>query len=234
MQRFLVDEAPRPGTEITLSIDESRHLATVLRMEVGETIVVADGRGGVARAVIAAVSSKGTRVQVEALLPVGPPPRVSVVFGLPKPPALEFILRRCAEVGVDCLQPVLTDRSQRFNSWNDGRWGKILREVAKQCETPYFPTLAEPLPLVKWFAAREAGRGLAVCDDADRTGRGLESLSDGKWDLLIGAEGGWSEKETEDLASRGARSIGLGQLRLRTETAALVGLVFLKRALSEM
>ncbi len=234
MQRFLVATTPTVGTEVILSAEESHHLATVLRMRVDEKIIVVDGRGFVGHATVTAVSSKGTRIQVTSAIPAGPPPRVSVAFGLPKPPALEFIFRRCAEVGVESLQPLLTDRSQRFSSWNSGRWEKILREVTKQCETPFSPRLSEPQPMSDWFSRRGPDRGLAVCDDMDRTGKGLAELSDSQWDLLIGPEGGWSEPELKDLAGRGARSIGLGQLRLRTETAALVGLVFLKRALGEM
>lgn len=234
MNRFLVTERLAPGATLTLSSDESRHLATVLRMEAGETVLVADGKGGVAKATILTASPKGTRVKVTELVPAGPPPKVTVAFGLPKPPALEFILRRCAEVGVEALQPLTTDRSQRFNSWNSGRWEKILREVAKQCEAPFFPSLGEPMSLSDWYASRPAGRQLAVCDDTDRTGKGLAAVKAQACDLLIGAEGGWSEKELLDLSGRGALSIGLGTLRLRTETAALVGLVFLKRALGEM
>ncbi len=234
MQRFLVTESPALGAVITLSADESHHLATVLRMKEGEEIVVVDGRGGVAKASVLTASPKGTRVKILERMEAGPAPKVTVAFGLPKPPALEFILRRCAEVGVETLQPLTTDRSQRFNSWNSGRWEKILREVAKQCETPFFPKLAEPIALADWYASRPAGRQLAVCDDTDRSGKGIAGIRPEPCDLLIGAEGGFSEAELSDLSSRGALSIGLGKLRLRTETAALVGLVFLKRALGEM
>jgi 16S rRNA (uracil1498-N3)-methyltransferase len=234
MHRFLVTDAPAPGAQVTLSADESHHLATVLRLGEGEIVVVLDGRGGVAKARVITSSSKASRVQIGELLTPGPKPKVTVAFGLPKAPALEFILRRCAEVGVAALQPLETDKSQRFSSWNSGRWEKILREVAKQCETPYFPKLAEPISLSTWLSSREPSRGLALCDSTDREGRGLEGLTGDSWDLLIGAEGGWSDAEIKTLSSKGARSIGLGPLRLRTETAALVALVFLKRALSEM
>ena len=85
-----------------------------------------------------------------------------------------------------------------------------------------------------WLEGRQPGRGLAVCDETDRTGKGLTAMAESNWDLLIGAEGGWSDTELARLATCGARSVGLGQNRLRTETAALVGLVFLKQSLNEI
>lgn len=234
MHRFIAEGVPEPGEEVALSADESHHLAKVLRIREGETVVALDGRGRVAEAVVMGVSPKGSRLRIRKLLPALPRPRVHVAFGLSKPPALEFILRRCTEVGTASFRPLLTEHSQRFSSWNESRWEKILREVIKQCESAFFPPLGAPVPLKDWLKQRDSARLLLFCDEGARDASAPLAGASGELEILIGAEGGWSREEAALVRESGAVSLGLGAHRLRAETAALVALTLVKRGIGEL
>jgi len=232
MHRFLSDESFVPGRDLILSPEESHHLVRVLRIEQGQEVAVIDGRGHFALADVIEARPKGSVVRVKEVRQSGARSRVQLCFGLPKGPALEFIIRRATEIGVVGFQPLATRYSLKLKEWNEDRWGRILREVAKQCEELWLPTIHPAAVLSDWLAKRESGRMLFFCDEADR-GALLGAIS-GECDLLVGAEGGWSDEERTAIHAAGAIRLGLGRNRLRAETAALAGAILLKHQLGEM
>ena len=236
MHRFLCPEAPFvAGGEITLSPDESHHLVHVMRLFPGETVSLADGRGKTAVAILLTCAARGARVRVESVSEsTTPSSRVRLAFGIPKPAALEFILRRATEVGVELFQPLVTQHSLAMNSWNDRRWGKIILEVCKQCQETRFPEILAPVPLERWLGAREARRLLVLCDEEQRNASRNWRNDVSGYDLLIGPEGGWSREEVAWLERSGAAVMGLGNNRLRAETAALVATVLVKKQIGEI
>jgi 16S rRNA (uracil1498-N3)-methyltransferase len=234
MHRFLHPDSLSPATEVTLSADESHHLARVVRIGEGETVELVNGAGFLALATVLRASPKQTRVRIERVTEDRRPPRVHLGFGLPKSTALDFILRRCTEVGVASFQPLVTQHSQSFSSWNQGRWEKIMVEVAKQCQALHFPHVIAPVPLADWLGRRMKERLLLLCDEEDRQAEIASSGSFSEIDLLVGAEGGWSRPEVDALRAAGARAFGLGRQRLRAETAALVSLALVKKLIGDL
>jgi 16S rRNA (uracil1498-N3)-methyltransferase len=108
----------------------------------------------------------------------------------------------------------------------------VVEEVCKQCQELHFPEVAEPKTLACWLAERDASRALVLCDENARVGGA--KLTHSGVDLLVGAEGGWSEEEVEQLRAAGATGLGLGRNRLRAETATLVALALVKQRLGEI
>jgi 16S rRNA (uracil1498-N3)-methyltransferase len=232
MHRAYCPDIPGNGEIIRLSPEESHHIVHVLRLAAGEAISLADGKGKVAQGRLTDTSARGCHVQIESQEFVPPPFKITVAFGIPKGPALEFIIRRCTEVGIARFQPLLTQHSLHVQNWNEARWQKIIVEVAKQCQSPWFPELRPPQKLKDWLTGREIGHTFFFCHE-DR--RAAEATIDPKKpvDLLVGAEGGWSREESEWIDSAGAVSLGLGRNRLRAETAALVATVQIKHEIDE-
>ncbi len=179
-----------------------------------------DGKGTLAKARVDSASPKGTRVHVLSIETSAKKSGVTICFGVPKGPALDFIVRRCTELGVAAFQPLVTRYSLHLKEkdFNEERWHKVVAEVAKQCQELHFPSILPAKPLNAWLSSREK-RTLVLCDEAER--EGSPSLQ-GDCDLLIGAEGGWSDEERMELKAAGAISFGLGVNRLRAETAAVV------------
>jgi 16S rRNA (uracil1498-N3)-methyltransferase len=232
MHRFISNFPLDAGKEILLDEKESHHLAKVLRLEVGAEVVLIDGKGSVAAAVLTQVKPKQSVAKVLSVEKTGKPSNVTLCFGIPKGQALDFVFRRAPELGVCGLQPLQTRHSTTLKGWNPDRWQNVVEEVCKQCESSYFPEVHLPQTLSGWLATREKSRLLVFCDENVRQSN-FDSASLGV-DLLVGAEGGFSREEAEQVKGAGASFLGLGAHRLRAETASLVALTLVKARLGEI
>ena len=229
---FLESELPASGL-VSLSSAESHHLFHVMRLQPGDSVELFDGNGFVGRGKVLDASPKKTVVAVEGVEKLVARSKVRFCFGIPKAAALEFIIRRLTEIGVEEFQPLYTENSRNEMKWNPERWNRLLIESAKQCQEPYVPALHLPVTLSDWMAKREDNRSLLFCDEENRNPSELSANSVG-YDLLVGSEGGWSPSERTLLLEKGAISFGLGPNRLRTETAALVAATLLKSQVGEL
>jgi 16S rRNA (uracil1498-N3)-methyltransferase len=233
MHRFVATVPYVVGGEVLLDPIQSHHLARVLRLEAGARVLLIDGKGSVAEAVVEEVRPKGVRAKVEAVRSRVDRSRLSLCFALPKGQALDFIFRRATELGLEGFQPLQTRFSSPAKGWNADRWNGVVAEVCKQCEDPFFPTVLPPLTLSQWLSDRDPSRGLVVCDENARDGKIAALPSDGI-DLVVGAEGGFSREEVDLLVKQGAQLLGLGRNRLRAETAAIVALTLMKQGVGEL
>jgi len=102
---FLVDALPPGGTAV-LDGPEGRHAATVKRLREGERLLLADGRGGLAHAVVTAVAKDTLELEVvdRRTLPA-PAPRVLLAQALVKGDRGELAVELATEAGVDAVLP---------------------------------------------------------------------------------------------------------------------------------
>lgn len=232
MHRFISNFPLDAGKEIPLDEKESHHLAKVLRLEVGAKVVLIDGKGSVAAAILTLVKPKQSVAKVLSVETPGKPSAITLCFGIPKGQALDFVFRRAPELGVLGLQPLQTRHSSTLKGWNPDRWQSVVEEICKQCESPFFPQVHLPLTLSAWLAKRDPSRLLLFCDEAVRHSD-FQTAEKGI-DLLVGAEGGFSREEAHEVEKAGASFLGLGANRLRAETASLVALTLVKSRLGEI
>lgn len=232
--RFSCLRLPAVGEVLALDPTQSHHLSSVLRAVTGDSIELVDGYGEIAIATVQSIIGGIVEVAIHGKTQVSNSGRsvIHVAFGLTKSASVDFILRRCTEVGVSGFQPLNTAHSQRYSDWNSKRWEKIIIEVSKQCQQARFPTVNKPMDWRAFLANVTNEDQLVVCDEAERKHSAQTLVGNKTW-LLIGPEGGWSDSERADLASRKTLSMGLGRNRLRAETACLVGLTLLKNYLQE-
>lgn len=234
MARFLAKKLGKVGEIQALDDEQSHHIVHVLRAKLGDAIELIDGAGGLARAQIVDIGKTECRVTILALEAVAATSRVTLVFGYPKGPAFDFIVRKSVEIGVAAFRPLLTDHSLHVKDWNASRWNRVIAEVCKQCQETTLPPIHPPQRLKDWLEERDSDRALVFCDEADREARNQLSPSVSGVDLLVGAEGGWSDDERERLRAHRPIALGLGRNRLRAETAAIVGLTVVKTHIGEI
>jgi 16S rRNA (uracil1498-N3)-methyltransferase len=144
---FLVEALP-VGDVFTLGGAEGHHAATVQRLRVGEELLLADGRGGTAGAVVTAVGRGTLDLRVSSLAyDDAPDPRLVVVQGIAKGDRGELAVQAMTEVGVDEIVPWAASRSVvQWRGERGGRarekWVATAREAAKQSRRSWLPVVA--------------------------------------------------------------------------------------------
>lgn len=207
--------------------DDARHAATVLRLRVGERVLVGDGRGRVAEAVTTAVAPSAVHADVEHIRFDAPPrPALQVVVGLLKSTKLDLAVQKLTELGVARILPAVCERSvvrwdARKSAAAVDRWQSIARGAAKQSHRAHLPAVTPVAPLAD--QVRGAGGHVLVC--WEESGRPLratlppeppETLT-----VVVGPEGGLTDGEVAACAAAGGVDVSLGDMILRAETAMI-------------
>lgn len=227
LPRFLLLDIPERGGVAFLDPEQSSHCARVLRLSNGSQIQLINGKGSEAIAEITEAHSHKTVIKVLELKHSTFRSQIHLVFGLTKPQSLDFIFKKCTEIGVASFQPLITDHSLHRTHFNQERWLKLVIEACKQSQEIFFPEVHSPQDFSVWLKKRNPQNHLIICDEDSRSG------APSKWSLplavLIGPEGGWSVSERLLLKDAENSSwLGLGKNRLRAETACLAALTILK------
>ncbi|MER5458521.1 16S rRNA (uracil(1498)-N(3))-methyltransferase [Micromonospora sp. NPDC002389] len=232
---FLVESLPT-GDSMVLDGPEGHHAATVQRLRVGEELLLADGRGGTAEAVVSAVG-RGTldlditgRGYVDAANP-----RLVVVQGIAKGDRGELAVQAMTETGVDEIVPWAASRS--VVQWRGergvrarGKWVATAREAAKQARRAWLPVVAgAPDESSASVARRIAGAaaGYVLHEEASDRLTTVELPDRGEIVLVVGPEGGISPAELTSFQQAGAQPVRLGPSVLRTSTAGVAALAVL-------
>ncbi|PZG00695.1 16S rRNA (uracil(1498)-N(3))-methyltransferase [Micromonospora deserti] len=237
---FLVESLPTADA-LTLDGPEGHHAATVQRLRVGEELLLTDGRGGTAGAVVTAVGRGTLDLAVTARGYVDAPvPRLVVVQGIAKGDRGELAVQAMTEVGVDEIVPWAASRS--VVQWRGDRgvrarekWVATAREAAKQARRAWLPVVAgSPDESTTRVARRIAGAGAAYLlhEAADDRLTTVELPATGEIVLVVGPEGGIADSELDALAAAGARPVRLGPSVLRTSTAGVAALAVLSARLN--
>jgi 16S rRNA (uracil1498-N3)-methyltransferase len=213
---------------IEITGSDGHHLQRVRRLRVGEQVTAADGEGAWRLYEIDAVDPGC--LQLHALGAAGRDPElvpgVALAVALTKAGALDAVVARCTELGVQRITPVRTRRCVvQWDSTQAERAVKRLRTVAReaaaQCRRARLPEIAAVGELHDF-----AGRPDIVV--ADRAGAPVGELSapgSSGWTVVVGPEGGLEPSELDALA--GAERINLGPFVLRAETAPIAAVAVL-------
>ncbi|MFE9801256.1 16S rRNA (uracil(1498)-N(3))-methyltransferase [Streptomyces goshikiensis] len=226
---FVVEEVPA-GPEFVLDGPEGRHAVSVKRLNPGEAVVLTDGRGGWAQAVVKAAEGKDRLVVAVSgvFTEAEPAVRITVVQALPKGDRGEVAVETMTETGVDAIVPWQASRC--ITQWRGDRgakslakWRATAREAGKQSRRVSFPEVAEAMS-TKQVAALLADADLAMVlhEDRDAPSQALataELPAAGSIVLVVGPEGGVSPEELAAFAAVGAHPYRLGRPVLRTSTA---------------
>ena len=217
-----------------LITEDAHHIAHVLRMKPGDSLVVCDGQGTDFQTTIESISDQAVvcNIETKALSQAEPDIHITLFQGLPKSDKLEWILQKGTELGVSAFVPVEMQRSvARIEAKKEDRkterLQKIIEAAAKQSARGVIPVVERACRLEQ-VIARMAQYDLFLVPyegALDRPLKGvLEALSvrPKKVAILIGPEGGIDPAEVEKLVQNGAVTVGLGQRILRTETAGPV------------
>ena len=217
------------GRSCRLDADESVHCVRVLRHRAGDEIHVIDGLGTMYRCRLMDDNPKGAEAEVLEAFPGwgGHPYRLTVACCPTKNnDRFEWFVEKATEVGVDCIIPVIGERSER-KVYKTDRALRIALSATKQSLKSRIPEIAEPVS-VKDFIRRSGSslKLIAYCFEGDTKRISIQEALrnyDGKdVTVLIGPEGDFSPEEAHLAVEHGYIPVHLGSSRLRTETAAVL------------
>jgi len=225
--RLFVDAPLAGAAEVVASPGQAHHLGTVMRRSAGAPVRLFNGRDGEWLAQIVALTREGARLAVQHQLRAqAPEPDLWLAFALLKRDATDLLTQKATELGVAALRPVITERTIAARV-NTARLKAIAVEAAEQSERLIVPEIQAPLPLAGLLASWPAGRTLyAAVERGPAPPLAPTSAPAG---LLVGPEGGFTDRELDALARHTSVSVAsLGPRILRAETAAIAGLALLQ------
>ena len=216
---------PDIATTLELPQEEAAHAIRVLRLAEGDEVMLTDGKGSFYRAEIDMISGK--RCYVRIVETTTPAPMWQGHLHLAMAPTknmdrIEWFAEKATEIGFDELT-FLDCRFSERKVVKTERVEKILVSAMKQSLKPTLPILNGMTPFDKFIAQPFTGQKfIAHCYEGDKEPL-MQALKPGEDALvLIGPEGDFSPEEVQKAVAKGFCPITLGQLRLRTDTAALV------------
>ncbi len=221
--RLFMAQQLSTGAHLTIEGPQAHYLARVMRVGVGDAVVLCDDQTGEWAARVSSADKREVAVSCEALLrPREQVPDFTLCAALLKKDRFDLVLEKACELGVRRIQPVLTRRCVA-DKLNLERARSILIEAAEQCARTALPELAEPVKLEALLKHWDPARALFFADEngGDHAAQQF-GLHPGPAALLTGPEGGFDEAEREAVrALPQTRAITLGPRILRGETAAI-------------
>ena len=222
LKRFFVDKIEEV---VCLIGEEFEHAKNVLRLGVGDEVILLDNSGDEYTAVIAEVSKKQMLLNVigKAQGDKEANEDVALLFGyLKNADKNEFIVQKAVELGVKKIIAFSSEFSSAYMNGNKlERLNKVSKEAAQHCMrsvapcVEYCDSLKGALELTTEYQNK-----LFACEFATESKADISALS-GSTAVVIGSEGGFSREEELLAASQGFASVTLGKRILRAETAAV-------------
>lgn len=193
----------------------------VLRLKTGDSVLLSDGAGREARAVIMNMDKNSAKLSRESLdSPAREPQKTVTLFcAVLKRENFELVVQKATEIGVSRIVPLLTERTIKTGH-NRDRLEKIIKEAAEQSGRTTLPELSEPMPFIEAIKSVVAKESVLF----DLSGSVFDASSNklATKNCFIGPEGGFSEAEVSTACELGIAIGSLGSLTLRGETAAIV------------
>ncbi len=223
-----------------LEREEQEHVLRVLRAKPGLRLIGFDGAGAVLELEVVRAAPRELELvaagplRIEAAPGEGAnrSPWIEIALTLPRAARAEEMLGRLTQLGVVAISPLVCERTQGgandLGAHRRTRLERILREACKQSKRATMPVLGEELSLDDWLTARSPASIAAPHPGADerlfdwalRVDRARFGRRDAPIAIVLGPEGGFSERELARLDELSIRRVALGPHVLRIETAA--------------
>lgn len=237
MQRLYIDASLNADCVVSLSKEHAHYLTHVLRMKEGGELLLFNGRDGEWLAEIIETAKKSASVLLKKQeRPQSPAPDIIYCFAPLKHARLDYMVQKAVEMGAGSLQPVITQYTQASRV-NLERMTANTIEAAEQCGILAVPACHNPLSFEKFLESWDQARQLIFCDEAAEGDNPLEilaGLKKGPLGVIIGPEGGFSDKERARLHSLPfVTAIPLGPRILRADTAAIAALAVVGATLGD-
>lgn len=235
MPHFFINSKNVSDNIITISDKENyNHIAKSLRAKIGENILLIDENQIQYEGVIEKINSNSIDIKVTKSYKSSRylPFKLYLAQSPLRSDAQSLIIEKATELGVDGIYPIFTDNCALKKSvveQKTQKWQKIMFEASKQCERAYIPTCFAPKDLDSILKNNSFDRVLAFTErDAEFKLKYYLAKNPIKNNekilIIIGPEGGFSQREFEYFNKNKIITLSLGDLILKAETAVITAL----------
>lgn len=224
--RLFVAEPLSEGLVVEIDGNQAHYLSRVMRVNVGDTVILCDNQTGEWAAEVSDVGKRAVVLStISRLRERENPPDLWLCPALLKKDRFDLVLEKATELGVSEIRPVITRRCVA-DKLNLDRAQTVVTEAAEQCARTALPELAEPTKLEALLRSWPEDRILFFADeDGGMPFAAAFGAHSGPAALLIGPEGGFDDAERAMLRTRPWVSpINLGPRILRAETACIAAI----------
>jgi len=235
MHRFYIDPAQGQQKILHLSERESHHGLRVLRVREGERVVALDGAGSEFMCEVQDIHDDTLSLKVlQKNFGARVPYQITLMQAIPKGKTMESIVQKATELGVHRIVPLLAERSvvqlqEESASAKVEKWQGTAIEAIKQCGSVWLPQIETPVSVAAFLSKGERPDLPLIATlqpGAQHPRKFFAEFSDERKRLpssvavWVGPEGDFTPAEINAIRGSGALPITLGQLILRSETAA--------------
>jgi len=236
MPRFYCLPPLPSGGNFELPPDAAHHASRVLRLREGDAVQIFDGIGNERHGVITELGGK--RVVVGNISAIDSdretPLKVLLAQALSSSEKMDWVIQKATELGVAEIQPIDTERSvARLSAERVEKrlehWQQVAIAACEQCGRNVLPQIHPPLDIMVWLQQmRPLSDAKFILLPQGAAALHAQAKPQGRIALLIGAEGGFTQAESDTALLCGFTPIRMGARVLRTETAAIAGLAALQ------
>lgn len=232
--RIYTPQSLASHTTLPLDAEAAHHIARVLRMQNGDSLILFNGDGNEYPATIASIDKKSVHVALEAASSIARESPLAIHLGIAisKGERMDWVIQKATELGVTEITPLQTERVEvRLNSEREEKklahWQAIAVSACEQCQRNRIPVIHSPQPLSAWLDSVQSDAKFVLHHRSEvnlsATTKQPQSVA-----LLIGPEGGLSDMEIVLAEKKDFAPLRLGPRVLRTETAPLAALSILQ------
>ena len=222
MRRFFGE---KDGDKIVVKDGEFIHLKNVLRLGVGDEVIVSLNTDIEYVCEIEKVTKTSAicKINGENKCLRNPLKNIVLFQAVAKKPKFEFIVQKATEIGISEIVPYMSEYCIAKVTENKAeRLYEIALNACKQCERTIIPKISPATDVVGVIERFKEFDIVLFANERTDVGEKLKSLSKQKnIAIIVGSEGGFSQKEKEKFVEAGAVSVSLGKRILRCETASV-------------
>ncbi|MFV0380270.1 MAG: RsmE family RNA methyltransferase [Anaerorhabdus sp.] len=228
MQQYMIDTEIVLGKKINFNNEQNHHIKDVMRMKEKSLVRVVnpfDKSSGFVAVFYEENNAYGEVIEIDEVtheLNV----KICLCIGILKKDKWEYLLQKATELGVSKIVPFESERTVvKKNSdkqqKKNNRWNKIMLEASEQSKREIVPELCE-IQKFKNILKFKSQINLLAYEDVSHSASSISSTISNELSvtIVIGPEGGFSEKEINYLTDNNFKCVSLGKRILRAETAA--------------
>jgi 16S rRNA (uracil1498-N3)-methyltransferase len=234
--RLFQAELPSEAQSIDLAPENVRIARDVLRLRIGDPLELVDGSGRMVSATVSKLEKRSGACEVVSNeVSKRHLPEIILLQGTPKGDKSTWVVQKCVEWGVGRVVFLSTDHGVvKKSEGQKERWIRVAQEALRQSGNPFLPQIEGPTSLDD--ALQHLRADIGICFDENQRDRKLKdhlkNVNVSSVTVAVGPEGGWSNAERKKFEEAGYLFAGFGPYVLRTETAALSAIAFVRALIS--